>query len=47
MRAQDLLGAVGIDKARVAILSANDANAYSAVTAEFSERVKKLGLRAK
>ena len=49
-RAQDLLGALGIDKARIEILSAasaGDGNPFAAVTAEFSERVKKIGLRTK
>ncbi len=46
-RAQDLLSAVGIDKARVEIISAADGNSYAAMTAEFSERVKKIGLRTK
>jgi NADPH-dependent glutamate synthase beta subunit-like oxidoreductase/coenzyme F420-reducing hydrogenase delta subunit/NAD-dependent dihydropyrimidine dehydrogenase PreA subunit len=49
-RAQELLGAVGIDRARIEMLSASsagDGNPFTAVTAEFSERVKKIGLRAK
>ncbi len=49
-RAQDLLGAIGIDKARIEILSASAAengNPYAAIVAEFSERVKKIGARTK
>jgi NADPH-dependent glutamate synthase beta subunit-like oxidoreductase/coenzyme F420-reducing hydrogenase delta subunit len=49
-RAQELLAAIGIDKARIEILSASasgNGNPYAAITAEFSERVKKIGLRAK
>lgn len=47
-RAQDLLGAFKIEPGRVEILSAshgNGGNPYAAVCAEFSENVKKLGLR--
>jgi coenzyme F420-reducing hydrogenase delta subunit len=47
-RAQELLAPLGIDKARIEILSpasGNDGNAYTAATADFSERVKKLGMR--
>ncbi|OGW41867.1 MAG: hypothetical protein A2010_13645 [Nitrospirae bacterium GWD2_57_9] len=50
MRAQELLGALGIDKQRIEILSASstgDGQSYAALTSEFSGRVKKLGLRAK
>ncbi len=49
-RVQELIGALGIDKARIEILSAvsnNGGNPYAAVTAEFSERVKKIGMRTK
>jgi coenzyme F420-reducing hydrogenase delta subunit len=48
-RAQELVGALGIDKGRIEILSAasgNGGNPYAAVCADFSERVKKLGMRA-
>lgn len=49
-RAQDLLGALGIEKDRLGLLSAshgNGGNPYQAVCAEFSERVKKMGMRTK
>jgi formate dehydrogenase beta subunit len=46
-RAQDLLSGIGIDKGRIEILSASDANGHAAVAAEFTERVKKIGIRAK
>jgi NADPH-dependent glutamate synthase beta subunit-like oxidoreductase/coenzyme F420-reducing hydrogenase delta subunit len=49
-RAQELLGALGIDKERIGILSASptgDGRSYGALAAEFSDRVKKLGLSAK
>jgi F420-non-reducing hydrogenase iron-sulfur subunit len=49
-RAQDLLGMLTIEPARIEILSAvsnNGGNPYAAVTAEFSDRVKKIGMRAK
>jgi coenzyme F420-reducing hydrogenase delta subunit/NAD-dependent dihydropyrimidine dehydrogenase PreA subunit len=48
--AQELLSAIGIEKARVEILPAAPAgngNSHAAVTAEFCGRVNKLGLRAK
>jgi coenzyme F420-reducing hydrogenase delta subunit len=48
-RVQDLLGMLKIEPGRVEILSAvsnNGSNPYAAVCAEFSERVKKIGLRA-
>jgi formate dehydrogenase beta subunit len=47
-RAQDLIGALGMDKNRIEILTAvsgNGGNPYATVCAEFSEKVKKLGLR--
>jgi coenzyme F420-reducing hydrogenase delta subunit len=47
-RAQELVGALGIDKGRIEILSAastNGGNPYAALCVEFSERVKKIGLR--
>jgi coenzyme F420-reducing hydrogenase delta subunit/NAD-dependent dihydropyrimidine dehydrogenase PreA subunit len=47
-RAQDLLGALKIEPGRIELLSAshrNGGNPYAAVCAEFSERVKKLGMR--
>jgi coenzyme F420-reducing hydrogenase delta subunit/NAD-dependent dihydropyrimidine dehydrogenase PreA subunit len=47
-RAQDLIGALGMDKNRIEILTAasgNGGNPYAAVCAEFSEKVKKMGLR--
>jgi coenzyme F420-reducing hydrogenase delta subunit len=49
-RVQDLLGMLKIEPGRVEILSAvltNGGNPYAAVCAEFSEKVKKLGMRAK
>ena len=49
-RAQELVGALGIDKGRIEILSTshgNGGNPYAAVCAEFSEKVKKIGLRTK
>jgi heterodisulfide reductase subunit A len=49
-RAQELLGALGIDKERIEILSASpagDGTSCAALTTEFSDRVKKLGLRAR
>ncbi len=49
-RAQELVGALGIDKGRIEILSAtsgNGGNPYAAVCAEFSEKVKKMGMRSK
>jgi coenzyme F420-reducing hydrogenase delta subunit/NAD-dependent dihydropyrimidine dehydrogenase PreA subunit len=49
-RAQDLLGALKIEPGRIELLSAtsgNGGNPYAAVCAEFSERIKKLGMRAK
>ncbi len=48
-RVQDLLGMLKIEPGRVEILSAvltNGGNPYRAVCAEFSERVKKIGMRA-
>ncbi len=48
-RAQELISALGIDKARVEVLSAasnNGGNPYAIVCADFSERIKKMGLRA-
>ena len=48
-RVQDLLGMLKIEPGRVEILSAtstNGGNPYAAVCADFSERVKKIGLRA-
>jgi formate dehydrogenase beta subunit len=47
-RVQDLLGMLKIEPGRVEILSAistNGGNPYAAVCTEFSERVKKMGLR--
>jgi NADPH-dependent glutamate synthase beta subunit-like oxidoreductase/coenzyme F420-reducing hydrogenase delta subunit/NAD-dependent dihydropyrimidine dehydrogenase PreA subunit len=47
-RAQDLVGALGIDKGRIEILSAastNGDNPYAAACAEFSGRVRQIGLR--
>jgi formate dehydrogenase beta subunit len=47
-RVQDLLGMLKIEAGRLEILSAasnNGGNPYAAVTAEFSERVKTIGLR--
>jgi coenzyme F420-reducing hydrogenase delta subunit len=47
-RSQELIGALGMDKNRIEILSAvstNGGNPYVAVCAEFSEKVKKIGLR--
>ncbi len=44
-RVQDLIGSLGIDKARIEILSVapgNGSNTYAAACAEFSERMKKL-----
>ncbi len=49
-RVQDLLGMLKIESNRLEILSAasnNGGNPYSALCADFSERVKKLGLRAR
>ncbi len=49
-RVQDLLGMLKIESNRLEILSAasnNGGNPYSAICADFSERVKKLGLRAR
>ncbi len=49
-RVQDLLAALGIDRARIEILSSastKDGNAYAALTAEFSERLKKIGVGTK
>jgi NADPH-dependent glutamate synthase beta subunit-like oxidoreductase/coenzyme F420-reducing hydrogenase delta subunit/formate hydrogenlyase subunit 6/NADH:ubiquinone oxidoreductase subunit I len=49
-RVQDLLGMLKIEAGRVEILSAastNGGNPYAAVCAEFSDRVKKLGIRTK
>ncbi|HET7317929.1 MAG TPA: hydrogenase iron-sulfur subunit, partial [Nitrospirota bacterium] len=49
-RAQELVGALGIDKGRIEILSTshgNGGNPYAAVCTEFSEKVKKIGLRTK
>jgi coenzyme F420-reducing hydrogenase delta subunit len=49
-RVQDLLGMLKIETGRVEILSAastNGGNPYAAVCAEFSDRVKKLGIRTK
>jgi coenzyme F420-reducing hydrogenase delta subunit len=48
-RVQDLLGMLKIEPGRVEILSAvstDDGNPYAAVCADFSERVKKIGMRA-
>jgi formate dehydrogenase (NADP+) beta subunit len=47
-RVQDLLGMLKIEPGRVEILSAVSAtgNPYAAVCADFSERVKKIGMRA-
>jgi formate dehydrogenase beta subunit len=48
-RVQDLLGMLRIEPGRVGILSAaltNGGNPYAAVCADFSERVKQMGLRA-
>ncbi len=48
-RAQELIGALGMDKNRIDILSAvptNGGNPYAAVCAVFSDKVKKMGLRA-
>jgi len=48
-RVQDLLGMLRIEPGRVDILSAastNGGNPYAAVCADFSERIKKIGLRA-
>jgi formate dehydrogenase (NADP+) beta subunit len=48
-RVQDLLSMLKIEPGRVEILSAvstNGGNPYAAVCAEFSERVKKIGIRA-
>ena len=48
-RVQDLLGMLKIEPGRVEILSAvstNGGNPYAAVCADFSERVKKIGMRA-
>jgi NADPH-dependent glutamate synthase beta subunit-like oxidoreductase/coenzyme F420-reducing hydrogenase delta subunit len=48
-RVQDLLGMLKIEPGRVEILSAvstDGGNPYRAVCAEFSERVKKIGMRA-
>lgn len=47
-RAQELISALGIEVGRIEILSAsqgNNGNPYAAVCREFSERVKKMGLR--
>lgn len=49
-RAQDLLGMLKIEPGRVEILAAianNGGNPYVAVCAEFTERIKAMGLRAK
>ncbi len=49
-RVQDLLGMLKIESGRLEILSAvstNGGNPYAAVCAEFSDRVKKIGMRAK
>jgi coenzyme F420-reducing hydrogenase delta subunit len=49
-RAQELVGALGIDKGRIEILSTfhgNGGKPYATVCTEFSERVKKMGLRTK
>ncbi|MCK9418139.1 MAG: FAD-dependent oxidoreductase [Nitrospirae bacterium] len=48
-RVQDLLGMLKIEPSRIEILSApstNGGNPYAAVCAEFSEKVKKIGMRA-
>ena len=48
-RVQDLLGMLKIESGRLEILSAvstNGGNPYAAVCAEFSERLKQIGLRA-
>jgi coenzyme F420-reducing hydrogenase delta subunit len=48
-RVQELLGMLKIDAGRLEILSAvstNGGNPYAALCADFSERVKKIGLRA-
>jgi formate dehydrogenase beta subunit len=48
-RSQELMKTLGMDPGRIEILSAshgNGGNSYAAVCAEFSERVKKMGLRA-
>ncbi len=49
-RAQDLLGALKIEPGRIELLSAapgNDGNPYAAECAEFSERIKRIGMRTK
>jgi coenzyme F420-reducing hydrogenase delta subunit/thioredoxin reductase/NAD-dependent dihydropyrimidine dehydrogenase PreA subunit len=49
-RAQELVGALGIDKGRIEILSTfhgNGGKPYATVCTEFSERVKKMGMRTK
>jgi formate dehydrogenase beta subunit len=49
-RAQDLIKSLGMEPERVAILNAqtnNGGNPYAVVCAEFSESVKKMGMRAK
>ncbi len=48
-RVQGLLGMLSIEPGRLEILSAsnNGGNSYAAVCADFSERVKKIGLRTK
>lgn len=50
-RAQELLGALGIDRGRIEILStdaaAGNGKGHSVLAAEFSGRVKKIGLRQK
>ncbi len=49
-RAQELIGALGMDRGRIEILSTshgNGGNPYAAVTAEFSSRIKSMGMRTK
>jgi formate dehydrogenase beta subunit len=49
-RAQELIGALGMEKNRIEILSAastNGGNPYDAVCAEFSSRIKSIGIKTK
>jgi coenzyme F420-reducing hydrogenase delta subunit len=49
-RVQELLGMLKIESGRMELLSAtsgNGGNPYAAVCVDFSERIKKIGLRAK